>query len=293
MRWLLGIPFLALLVGPPADAAPFTFATIDRPVGIAVTTSTLYVTQRCSFQITAFDPTGASFVFATLPNQGQLCTERYIALPTPQFGGDLFATQGRSIFRISGGAATRFVKLPLSAAPNGMGITFDTVGTWGGDMIVTSHDGQVWRVSASRSVALVGSVGSQAEGPAVAPLTFSAAPGDVLVANKVANKVKAIGPDGRVTSVASWTTAEKVDVVPSTPCALGGGGPAYVVALPKDDKLIGFRSSDFTGVSGAMVSSETKTTIGNIANNGSVSSFAGPLGTQGSEALEGSDFCGT
>ena len=291
MRLFLAAPLVALSVLRAPPPTPFVFATLDRPVGVAVTASAVFATQECSFHITAIAPHGTSFLFATLPRRGQQCTERYIAVPTARFGGDLFATQGRTAFRVSRGAVTRLVKLPPSVPPNGMGITFDRVGTWGGDMILTTHDGQVWRVSTSGSATFVADVGSQAEGPAVAPRSFSAAPGDILVPNKFANEVFAVEPDGTVMPLASWDSPEKVDPVPSQPCTVGPGGPAYLVALRGDDQLVGFPSSNFAGLGGAMVTSELKTTIANMKNDGTISPWSGPLGTQGDEALEGSDFC--
>jgi hypothetical protein len=113
-----------------------------------------------------------------------------------------------------------------------------------------------------------------------------------LVTNKFANKVYAVEPNGTVTLLASWNSAEKVDPVPSQPCTVGAGGPAYLVALRGDDQLVGFPRGNFTRLGGAMVTSELKTTIANLANNGAISPWSGPLGTQGEEALEGSDFCG-
>jgi len=292
MRLLLAAPLIALSVLRAPGPTPFIFATIDRPIGVAVTASTVFATQECSFQITAFTPDGNSSLFATLPKSGKLCTERYIAVPPAWFGGDLFATQGRIAFRISGGTVIRFAKLPPSVPPNGIGITFDRVGNWGGDMILTSHDGQVWRVSASGSATFVADLGAQAEGPAVAPPSFSAAPGDSLVANKFANTVYAVEPDGTVMALASWDSPEKVDSFPSQPCTVGAGGPVYLVALRGDDQLVGFPRGNFTGLGGAMVTSELETTMANLANNGTISPWSGPLGTQGDEALEGSDFCG-
>jgi hypothetical protein len=72
---------------------------------------------------------------------------------------------------------------------------------------------------------------------------------------------------------------------------VGPRGPAYLVALRGDDRLVGFPSANFTGLGGAMVTSELKTTIANMKNDGTISPWSGPLGTQGDEALEGSDFC--
>ena len=105
MRLFLAAPLVALSVLRAPGPTPFIFATIDRPIGVAVTASRVFSTQECSFQITGFAPDGTSSLFATLPSWGQRCTERYIAVPPAWFGGDLFATQGRIAFRISGGTA--------------------------------------------------------------------------------------------------------------------------------------------------------------------------------------------
>ena len=40
-----------------------------------------------------------------------------------------------------------------------------------------------------------------------------------------------------------------------------------------------------------MVTSELMTTIGFLEDSGTISKWSGPVGTQGNEALEGSDFC--
>src|SRR2546426_10113583 len=187
MRLFLAAPLVALSVLRAPPPTPFVFATIDRPVGVAVTASAVFATQECSFHITAIAPHGTSFLFATLPRRGQQCTERYIAVPTARFGGELFATQGRTAFRRSRGSVTRFVKLPPSVPPNGMGITFDRVGTWGGDMILTTHDGQVWRGSPSRSPTVVADVGGQAEGAAGGPRRLSPPPRGLFGAHQIAH----------------------------------------------------------------------------------------------------------
>ena len=66
------------------------------------------------------------------------------------------------------------------------GITFDSIGTFGHDMLVTTTAGSVYRVDNAGTPALLASVGEDTEGLDVAPLgnNFSVFDGQLIVASE-------------------------------------------------------------------------------------------------------------
>jgi len=86
---------------------------------------------------------------------------------------------------------------------NVKGITFDAVGSFGNNMIVTTDTGNVYRVNSLGTPTLVGSVPGNpvTEGADIAPSTFGAYAGQVVVASESANAIFAISNTGVVTQI--------------------------------------------------------------------------------------------
>ena len=102
------------------------------------------------------------------------------------------------------GAFALFTIGPLLGRVDHSGITFDKVGTFGNDMIVTCNGGDVFKIDKignvpqSRFYAHASS-GGEIEGPVVAPLSFGTGPtfgGQILVADEDIDEVHAIKNDG-------------------------------------------------------------------------------------------------
>jgi outer membrane protein assembly factor BamB len=287
--------------GRAAAATPSHFATIDDPVGVASTPNALLVTGDCSFDVSSVDSAGTVTVFATLPSAPRLCQERYIAV-SPGLGawprGYVYVTQNHRVYQISpdGSQVTQFAKIP-QVPVDSAGVTFDRIGALGFDMIVTGHDGGVWRVDSSGHVSLLANVGVQIEGPAVAPAAFAPFGGDVLLATKFDNEVLAVAPDGTVSQpVALDHDAEQIVPVPPSRCDTFGGG-AWFLASEEGAEILRFPASDFAAMTDAdaLAQSELQMDVFLLSSSGGVvtaGTFSPPLGTPppDGEGLEGSAF---
>src|SRR6266850_1214634 len=96
------------------------------------------------------------------------------------------------------GNASLFATLPGCLASDHNGITFDHFGTYGFDMIVTCHEGNVFRVNGAGTVTPIASLfppGSSnvAEGPAVVPPGFGPHGGEIWVADEIGNAIHTVG----------------------------------------------------------------------------------------------------
>jgi hypothetical protein len=96
------------------------------------------------------------------------------------------------------------------------GITFDSVGTFGNDMLITTNAGSVYRVNSAGAVTLLASVGEDTEGLDVAPLGngFSTFDGRLIVASEGSGTLRAISNTGVVTPFANVASAEELSFVP-------------------------------------------------------------------------------
>ena len=117
------------------------------PTGVAASPDLLLVTPFCTEDALSIDCNGAATVFATFPGFGS-CREKYMAVAPSQSTAagftprDVFATEGRLIFKVSSGAVSLFADLgPGCTASDHNGISFDHFGTYGNDMIVTCQEG--------------------------------------------------------------------------------------------------------------------------------------------------------
>ncbi len=231
-------------------------------------------------------------LFATLPTADRTI-EPYIAVSSGFGGfppGKVYVVVRQKIWQISasGSNAKVFKKIPALSAGNN-GITFDTVGTFGFNMIITDRRGPVWTVTSAGVATQIADVLDQIEGPAVAPSTFGAFGGQLLVASEFSGKVFAIDPvTFAISTVGSWESAEGVDIVPPTVCEFGASGGAYFVAMEDENRIVMFPALDFTGLEGqALAPGEITTSIGVSDGLSDFTTFSGPIGTPD---LEGSDF---
>ena len=170
--------------------------------------------------------------------------EKYMAVaPTQSTAAgftprDVFITQSDDIYKFSGGILTPFVTGFGCPFSDHTSITFDNVGTFGNNMIVTCENGPVCKVdrTSRRTTCHAHRVLGRhphIEGPAVVPVSFGPFGGQILVADDVNGVVDAIGPDDTVTLNAfnwvspDWAGAESVQVIPSNPCPNCSGGAFF------------------------------------------------------------------
>ena len=167
---------------------------------------------------------------------------------------DVFAgSEGVGIvykFNNDGTGQTPFVS-GLSAGVRGIG--FDPYGLYGNDMIVTTHDGTVYRVNSSGVATVLASVGEDTEGLSFAPQAFGPYPkGTLIVASEGSGSLRAIAPDGTITFVASVGSAEMVSFVPLN---LGTSGDPLegFYAANFDINVVKAPASDFSAYIGDIV----------------------------------------
>ena len=193
----LTIAGLLALTGVLYAATPVPFsAGVPFPTGVAASPDLLLVSEYCSENVDSIDCNGNATLFAMFPGFGS-CREKYLAVAPSQsmnagfIPRDVFATEGRLIFRVSGGAVTFFTDLgPGCTASDHNGITFDHFGTFGNDMIVTCQEGDVFRVHGDTTVTQIATnivPGAELEGPAVVPPAPGFGPhgGEIWVADEM------------------------------------------------------------------------------------------------------------
>src|SRR6266404_2573227 len=262
------------------------------PIGVAGSPDTLFATQFCDPQLLSIDcVTGLPSPIATIPGfpSGQ-CMERYMIVAplvsatagfTPR---DVFVTQGNDIFKFTqpAGPLVSFTSLP-ACGDDHTGITFDHVGTFGNDMILSCKNGTIWKVDnlpGGPHAFLVATlpINIENEGPAVAPSpSFGTYGGQILVTNDN-DAVNAIRNDGFVTLNAFVTGAgtgpESVHVIPQTLCTFCSNGTFFQAVeaggFGSFPGLYEYFPADFAGFGGdILVPCEGNSQIVRIHWNGS------------------------
>ncbi len=242
---------------------------------MAAAPTELLVSSYCNQHLYTVACDGTFSVLTEIPLSPpflQDCKEKYeaivplksanLAVP-PWTARDIFITQGADIFKFSGGIVTPFTTIAGCAEADHSGITFDHVGTFDYNMIMSCEDGSVWEIDANGNIVGGGDIGTtntQAEGPGVAPLSFGFYGGQVLVADESGNGwVHAIKRDGTVTlNVFQVPGAESIQVIPNNPCTFCSGH-AFFQALPFGNggpnpaTIYGYLPIDFAGLGGSIL----------------------------------------
>jgi PEP-CTERM motif len=136
--------------------------------------------------------------------------------------GDIYAADGSNIVHITNnGAASNTFVTGLTGEVRG--ITFDLVGTFNKNMLVTTTSGNVYRISSAGAVTPLANVGEDVEGLDVAPLgnNFATFDGQLIVASEGSGKLRAISSGGVVTDLSNGSlgpilinNAEELTFVP-------------------------------------------------------------------------------
>src|SRR6266481_9727009 len=178
-------------------ANPPPVTTVPGATGVAASTTQLIVSEYTTQNIDTVDCAGNVSVLATLPGIGNF-GERYMTIaPTQAVTAgftqrDIFVTRGTEVFKISGNTVTLFVTIP-TCGDDHTGITFDHVGTFGFNLIVTCNNGSYWQFDGNGTPTLIkDNTGTHPEGPAVVPLSFGLLGGYLWVADEFASAVHAI-----------------------------------------------------------------------------------------------------
>src|SRR5438093_9729529 len=272
----LTIVGLLALTGIFYAANPTQFGTVGSdssgPVGVAAAPDLLLVTENSTGNLDQINCSGKVSLLTTIPGAVGSSVERYLAIAPSQSANagftprDIFVTQGAEVYKISGGVATLFATIP-GAPEHYTGITFDHVGTFGYNMILTTSDpnnftngGKVYRIDGGGGtptlIADLSGTTQTIEGPAVVPSSFGTYQGQILVADEFYNgsgAVHAIDNTGHITyEVFDWYGAESVIVIPpaSAQCALCSGGGSFFQAIEDLGAIYQSPPTDFTVLGG-------------------------------------------
>ena len=160
-----------------------------------------------------------------------------------------------NIYHISnaGGAPTLFAS---GLAGGVRGILFDTGSSFGGDMLVTTNSGNIYRVNSAGAVTVLASLAEDTEGMDIATSAWGSYAGYLLVDSEGSGTLRLISPTGGVTVVGTVPSAETVSFVPLN---LGSSGNAlegfYVANYAVDIQFAD--ASQFAGLLGdAVITSE-------------------------------------
>jgi hypothetical protein len=183
------------------------------------------------------------------------------------------STVNNSIFRIdhAGTTGNTFIS-GLGGAPRG--ILFDAVGSFGGDMLVTTTGGMIYRVNSSGTKTLLANVGEDTEGLDIAPLGagFDGHTGDLIVASEGSGLIRAISPTGQVSILNPNNPIVGAEELTFVPLNLGASGDPvegfygsnYTQNVVKGD------ANQFLGLQGdVIITSETLHTVNRMHWNGS------------------------
>jgi PEP-CTERM motif len=193
--------------------------------------------------------------------------------------GDIYASPANNIiyhYANSGGAPTVFGSVPAGQVIRQ--VFFDPGTTFGGDMIVSTNAGNIYRFNSAGVPTLVASVGTDTEGLDIASSKFGPYSGQLLVTSEGTGLVHAISPGGTISTLpmtgGGAVAISLAETVSTVPLNLGSSGKAiegfYVANYPSDIQFAA--ASQFAGLQGdAIVTSEfgSNSTIWDLHWNGS------------------------
>jgi len=227
LRHSLVFIILAILalsrVNPSASKATAQIvAYVQKPVGLTWTGSALIASYRDSVtKLVSIGTDGVVQPFATsFSGKGEV----YLAVSHGRAGfpsGDLFLSSGDSIYEVDAlGNAPKLFSVPSPGLTLEF-VAFDDEGAWGYKLYAITADGGLWSVNSTGRATLVTSLGANQvpEGIVVAPPTFGAYAGYMLVSRENSHDLVAISPvtPGAITTIARipGEAPERIMTVPS------------------------------------------------------------------------------
>lgn len=174
-----------------------------------------------AFELVGSDGSHAPFsAVAGLTNEVKIATAR-----SGNVGGfsagELFVGNGvdGQIVRISAdGTVVDNPWVDLAGDANGLmrgSLYVDRTGVWGGDLIVATTAGELWRVTSAGSATLVASVGTHLEGLITvpdAPLRYGPLAGTAIAGAEGSGLLYAFTPDGTVSTWSLGVNVEDIDL---------------------------------------------------------------------------------
>jgi hypothetical protein len=195
--------------------------------------------------------------------------------------GFVYVTQGSKIFEITpdGFKWEHFADIPPVGNFQGTAITFDQVGTFSHDMIVTDTKGNVYRAKPwMRGTTLTPfvNVGAVALGDTIAVVSKRLGPhgGELWVTSEATGNVYSVSPTTppTVNTIINIPGAGNVSAIPDDPENFGSSGGAFFVAdwMNNGGQIVQWPKSAFHGLGGnVLVGQETGGGLYIIKWNGS------------------------
>ena len=174
--------------------------------------------------------------------------------------GDIYVASNNNIQHLTN-AGVADPGLFISGSSGGLtglvrGITFDAVGTFGNQMLVTTDQGFVYTVSSAGVATQIASTGEDTEGLDVAPLTggtWGSMNGWLFVASEGSGTIRAIKPVSfAVVPVATVPSGEELDFVPLN---LGASGNPLegLYGANYNANVLHAGAPDFAGMQGDII----------------------------------------
>lgn len=216
--------------------------------------------------------------------------------------GYIYLAQGTwgqvNIWKISFDGTTSLFETNLPPLGPDVHITFDRTGSFGYDMIVAGGD-QVWKINSSGKSSQLAEIPIREKGddsignPIVAPSSFGAYGGNILVPDPGTGNIFAISPQNEVSKIGLWQGASEILFVPQPLCSFGSQGTVFLSSLASDTggSIAMYPKTEFANLgASALLTNQYNPSMGLMAataNGTLIKEFQSSIDTQ---LLEGSTF---
>ncbi|MFN7996777.1 MAG: PEP-CTERM sorting domain-containing protein [Bryobacteraceae bacterium] len=221
---------IAAVEGGNASTIAFTFAGSEfvGSVYLGPNNNQLYSTDLSGGNLQKFGApipgaSGEVVVGASLGQAGFASGDIYTG---SQANGQIYH------FGNGGGTPTLFATLPGGDVVRQ--IFFDPGSSFGGDMLVATSSGHIYRINSAGVATLLAAVGEDAEGMDIATGAWGPYAGDLLVGSEGSGNLRLISPSGVVTLIAHVPGAETISFVPPNLDASDPLQGFYVANYPFD-----------------------------------------------------------
>lgn len=199
--------------------------------------------------------------------------------------GNIYAGWSASgqIYRYAntGGSPNLFTTLP-AAAGGVRQIFFDPGSTFGGNMLVTTTSGNIYKVNSSGVSSLLATVGEDTEGMDIAPANWGHYAGSLLVGSEGSGTLRLISPSGAITvveSVGSFPGAETVSAIPLNLTGKNSLEGFYVANFPNNIQFASASQFVSQGLLGDVIVTDEfgGDTAWDVHYNGTTNAFSSTL----------------
>lgn len=164
--------------------------------------------------------------------------------------GEVFVSVGVELWRLRSDANARDLVLTIAPAYGEIaGLCFDTSAEFRNDLLLLTQSGVVFRIGPDFLPTPIGSVAPGGQGPSVLSTANGAR---LMVAFPATSAVRAMAPNGSVTTVSGWSGVSAALAFPRRPSAYAGTGAALFVAT-SDGEVAMFALADVGPRAGSLL----------------------------------------